>query len=225
MESAGTPCPAPNPRAQRVGARCTPRAALARIFFVSVFPVYRAMLGLAILVATSCTQAAVSEALSYTPYGVADDPRAAVSTVLERATPNRQGGRVFLGYTHWEISWHLRWAEAAGGYCRLIQSQTTLRITISLPRLYGATNQRSREFLKILTGLRIHELGHASIAEDAARAIDAALDTVPQTPGCGALEAAANLKAQRLLDEYGAKQVRYDAVTDHGRRQSAWSGE
>lgn len=69
-----------------------------------------------------------------------------------------------------------------------------------------------------LDALECHEYGHGEIGPDAAEAAYAALDALGPA-GCSDLVAQAQSELERVLGEYLALEIRYDATTDHGRNE------
>ena len=99
---------------------------------------------------------------------------------------------------------------------------TTVTALITLPNFISPPAQAKDVLDEYLVALRQHELGHFELAKDAAERIDAAIRTLPAMASCKLLEAAANERGNRLLEEVRHKEKQYDADTQHGKTQGAW---
>ncbi len=164
--------------------------------------------------------AEVSEALQYRYYTVTPREGEALWQALDRASPIREKGQVFRGDTRWQVLWSLRWEQSPSGRCALSRVQTSLRATITLPQLDGKWDASSRaRFIRYVTALRQHELGHVDSAREAARAIDRRLSAFPAMPSCHALEQAANAAGFELLEQARQRDLAYDQRTAHGRSE------
>ena len=166
------------------------------------------------------TRAEVSEALQYRYYTVTPHDGEALWQALDRTSPIREKGQVFRGDTRWQVRWDLRWKQGTGGRCALTRVRTTLQATITLPQIDDAWSASTRaRFVRYLTALRQHELGHVDSAREAARAIDRRLSAFPAMPSCHALEQAANAAGFELLEQARQRDLAYDQRTAHGRTE------
>ena len=93
---------------------------------------------------------------------------------------------------------------------------------ITLPNFISPPAEAKDVLADYLSASQQHELGHFELAKDAAERIDAAIRAQPAMPGCKLLEAAANERGNRLLEEVRHKEKQYDADTQHGKTQGAW---
>ncbi|GGC67563.1 DUF922 domain-containing protein [Undibacterium terreum] len=168
--------------------------------------------------------AEVSESLVYDYYTAHAEPRRSLFDVLSAASPIRQKRQIFHGHTNWYVKWTMRWVENPNRSCRLTKFKVDLSGKILLPKLENANADQQMEFSNYLSELRVHELGHYDIGREAAAAVDKAILALPEMPDCKALEARVNELGHTILRQYLDKELRYDAVTLHGRLQSAWSG-
>lgn len=180
--------------------------------------------GLACLALLACAgaRAEVSENLNTTYYEVSVQPGRPLAPQIHAATPIREGGRTFFGHTDWNVQWRWTWDRDSAGTCRFTRVTVTLRSTITLPRLRGASAQQAAAFERFLPALREHENGHQRTAQEAARAIDSELRNFPAQRDCATLEAQANALGERLLERYRDKERQYDRDTGHGKTQGAW---
>ena len=166
--------------------------------------------------------AEVREQLATTEYAVTGNPSASLLQLLNAASPVREYGRTFHGYTKWYVSWRYRWNESADGSCRISSVTTRVDGHTTLPRLVGGSAEQRLRFDTYLAALRIHELGHFAIAQQAGREIDAGILALPQMHNCATLESAANDFGRRVLNQHLAREKQYDATTEHGKSQGAW---
>jgi predicted secreted Zn-dependent protease len=105
----------------------------------------------------------------------------------------------------------------------------TNTLTLSLPEWSNMPDDPRLQIAwnSMLAALKTHEEGHVKIAVDSLRELDGATIT-----GTGASESAAKEDAQRkfgqLMQAFNSamqdEQNRYDALTNHGRKQSAAGG-
>lgn len=116
-----------------------------------------------------------------------------------------------------KTGWHIRvgWRQARrGDACEVADPMTSLSITVLLPRLAtpdAATPEALAFWERTMTGLEIHEAGHARIA------IDHRYDFVKAAANatCGSIEDVAKRTQKRIE----AIQEDYDRRTRHGLTQ------
>ena len=178
------------------------------------------------LALASVANAEVSENLRYEPYGFSWQPEQSLLHALDAASPIRQDGKIFHGFTQWSVDWRFRWWQEANGECRITSVTTSLDMVIQLPRLQQASSGQSvlqrPEFEAYLAALRQHEHGHADTGRMAAKAIDQAIAALPRHARCAELDAKANETGHRLIAEFNQRDKQYDLATDHGRTQGAY---
>lgn len=179
------------------------------------------MLAILLLLAGTNAPARAAETLDTEYYTAPIGRDESLLAALNRATPIRQGGQVFHGYTRWHVDWRFYWESDAGG-CRIVRAETSLRGNIQLPRIAGGTPAQQTAFATYAAALREHELGHYRIGQQAAAAIRARLRGHPPQPDCATLERSANAAAHETLQEHVRREREYDARTGHGRTQGAW---
>lgn len=165
--------------------------------------------------------AEVTESIAYETYVAEPRGEASLLSALNRASPIREGGRIFHGYTRWYIDWRFWWQEGAAG-CAITTVKTSVKVGVTLPELRSSDAALSRQFATYLRALRHHEQGHVAIAQSAARDIDSALRRLPPMASCRLLEMTANELGQGRLDAARAEEQRYDRDTGNGRTQGAW---
>ncbi|MFZ6771175.1 DUF922 domain-containing Zn-dependent protease [Undibacterium sp. SXout7W] len=167
-------------------------------------------------------QAEVTETLTMTNYRVGTVSRGELRSAMNAASPIRENGEIFHGYTKWHINWSFRWKTSPGGACRISSVRTDLSGNITLPSLSNADTATMTQFNQYLTALSSHEMGHFANGKETARAIDNAIASLPEMPNCQVLEASANDLAQQLIRTGNMQDKQYDATTQHGKTQGAW---
>ncbi|NTV14748.1 MAG: DUF922 domain-containing Zn-dependent protease [Desulfobulbaceae bacterium] len=97
-----------------------------------------------------------------------------------------------------------------------------METTITFPEAQPAANPRLAEvFVPYLAALHRHELGQHQLAA-AGRRVDETIRTLPPMSQCSALDASANARGLRILEELRRQNRQYDLDTQHGRTQVAW---
>ena len=167
-------------------------------------------------------RAEVQESLEYTYYHAIAKPGQSLVSSLNAASPVNEKGRVFHGYTKWNVRWNFSWIENRDGTCKITTTKTSVTGSITLPRLAGANPEQQAVFERYAAALKQHELGHYQIGKDAAATIDQALLDMPPMRNCTSLDKVANDGAYQALERYKEKERLYDANTEHGKSQGAW---
>jgi predicted secreted Zn-dependent protease len=180
----------------------------------------RYLLSFFLLVASS-TSAEVLETLRYDYYEVIAHPHQTLLSALNRSSPVLIDRQKFHAYTKWHVDWKFWWDRDQGAACRITSVQTSLTVSITLPKLVGGNSEQRLEFERYISALKQHESGHYEIGKDAAQEIDREILSFSATD-CSTLEKAANEKATHTLGRYKEKERTYDADTKHGKTQGAW---
>jgi predicted secreted Zn-dependent protease len=175
-----------------------------------------------LLIFAHTSNAALNDTLAYSYYSVNADSAVSLLKLLNTATPIREKGKSFHGYTKWYIKWNFWWFEKPDGQCKLTKVATKLTATITLPELVGADSTQKIQFDNYLSALSVHELGHYDIGKQAAVIIDEKISALPEMSSCKVLESTANDIGYQTLDEYKAIERQYDVSTNHGKTQGAW---
>jgi predicted secreted Zn-dependent protease len=175
-----------------------------------------------LLLISQTSNATLKESLDYSYYTANAEPSVSLLKILDKATPIREQGHTYHGYTKWHIKWHFWWYENSDGTCRITKVNTELSGLITLPELVGATSEQQSRFDKYVSALNVHELGHYDIGKRAAMTIDEKIQALSEMSSCKLLESAANGIGYQTLDEYKAIEVDYDTSTGHGKTQGAW---
>lgn len=173
------------------------------------------------LLAAAPSHADVSETFDLETYEVDQRPGEALLAAINRQSPLRRDGRIFHGYTRWNVRWNFWWDTNVQGRCAIKEVKTTLSVHMQLPELDESTVQGRAEFDGYLPGLRAHEDGHHHIAARAARRIDQTIKTLQPLRSCQALEAEANRRGYEILKAALSEEDDYDVDTRHGCTQGA----
>jgi predicted secreted Zn-dependent protease len=174
------------------------------------------------LVASPASSAVVTESLTYTTYDVDVAHARSISDALDKTSPHRQDGKTFYGFTTWNVLTTFQLHSESNGSCKLAQIETKLSVNIDLPRLIGANSTQTGSFETFLSALRIHELGHYAIGQEAAAAVDAKITELPEMVSCTALDAAVGAAHFETMRTFEARGAAYDVETNHGKTQGAW---
>jgi len=138
---------------------------------------------------------------------------------------NPAGGKRFDARTDWTLQWTYKWdgklAKQAGLY-RLSEWTVDVKSTIIFPRwveLDEANPLEQRRWQVYSARLKLHENGHAKLAERAGDAVNRAFANIKVYPSSKKLKEAVRLKAQEILKLHRAMELEYDQKTDHGKKQ------
>jgi predicted secreted Zn-dependent protease len=175
----------------------------------------------ALVLAATTAHAEITDALDYEFYDVAANPRQRLTTLLNSASPFKEGGKTFHGHTKWNINWSFSLNRNASGECKLGATKITLNAKITLPRLVGDSPEQQTQMERYLIPLRQHELGHYQIAQEAANAVRQKLASLPGKASCSDMGKAANEAGKETVNVYDEKNRTYDIETDHGKSQGA----
>ena len=166
--------------------------------------------------------AEVIEKFEYASYKAVANPNQPLYESLNKASPIRENGKVFHGYTEWNIIWQYQFSEENTGECKITKITTNIQTVITLPTLAGGSAKQQNRFLKYYTALKEHELGHYYYGKTAATEIDRQLARLPRMVNCKALETSANNLGNQIIDHYKKKDSQYDVTTSHGKTQGAY---
>lgn len=166
--------------------------------------------------------AEVVEKLEWTHYSAHHRKGESLLQTLNRASPIRDQGGIFHGYTRWSLNWSFRWWRESDGRCRVTEVTTTVSGAINLPELSTKDPDIRRRFDDYYARLRSHELGHFEFGLRAARKVDREILALPEAESCSELDSRVNALGRRALDQAVADEIEYDRHTDHGRTQGAW---
>jgi predicted secreted Zn-dependent protease len=156
----------------------------------------------------------------YVYYRVSSPSRRELLANLNRATPIRQNGNPFHGFTESQIRWRFWW-RTQDRLCTITRVEVFVDVTITLPRLEESPAAVREVWDRWYPNLVLHENGHREIALAAARRIEDGIRGLPGHADCGALEQRANALGNRLIDELAATDRDYDRRTNYGETQGA----
>lgn len=166
--------------------------------------------------------AEVSEEQAREWYDVRQEAGMTLLRALNAASPIRQDGETFHGYTAWHIRWNYRWNQPdAASPCRITSVATRLSVKMTMPRWVAGPAAGKAEFDAYFRSLQLHEDGHRSIALEAAGEVDRSIAQLPPMASCQALEKEANRTGMAALDRARQREKAYDAATRHGCTQGA----
>lgn len=134
------------------------------------------------------------------------------------------GNQHFFAHTDWHVHWHYTYRRA-GQTCAMASVSVDLDVQYIYPRWKNQNEGDAATRAKwaaLMTGVQIHEPGHAQHGLDAARDIERTLASLPSQPTCDALGALANAWGDGIIRKYDQIDVEYDRATDHGRTQGAY---
>lgn len=168
-------------------------------------------------------QVGASESLNIEFYEVHGESRDELRRSLEENGPIGESGDRYHGYTKWNIGWNFK-LTPSGRQCRITDLTTKLEVTMTLPRWNkpdNAPKDLAQEWDRYSTALRQHEDGHQNMGISAAEEIKQRLSGLTGTGGCQKLAEDMNSKANAVIAEFNAKELAYDATTEHGATQGA----
>jgi predicted secreted Zn-dependent protease len=140
---------------------------------------------------------------------------------------NPVGKKRFDARTDWTLQWTYKWdgkLAKQAGFFRLSEWTVDVKSTLILPRwveLDEANPLEQRRWKIYLARLKLHENGHAKLAELAGDAANKAFANIKVYPSSEKLKEAVRLKAQQILKLHRAMELEYDQKTDHGKKQGA----
>ena len=175
---------------------------------------------IALALSVSSAHAEITDTLDYEYYDVAANPKQRLVSLLNNASPIREDGKIFHGYTKWNIRWKFSYRKNKSSECKLETTTVTLDTKITLPRLVGDSPEQQMQMARYLIVLRKHEMGHYQIAQEAA-AVEQKLASLSSRADCPELGKAANEVAKETVNIYNEKDRAYDLETDHGKSQGA----
>lgn len=175
----------------------------------------------ALALSVNSAHAEITDNLDYEYYDVAANPKQKLAALLNNASPIKENGKTYHGHTKWHIRWNFTYGKSKSGECKLATTNVTLDATITLPRLVGDSDEQRRQMERYLITLKIHEIGHYQIAQQAASAVEEKLSSLPGKANCSELEKTANSAGKATVNVYNEKNRAYDIQTDHGKSQGA----
>ena len=145
------------------------------------------------------------------------------STVEQvRASLEANGPGDYHATTNWRVSYRFNYAFSAG-MCRVTSRTVHTKIVYLYPK-WNAPAEASQalrdKWSTYFAGLTVHEEGHGKTGKITARRVDRMIGRA--TAGtCPALETQVSRAFKRLIKRGQARDVKYDAETNHGATQGA----
>jgi predicted secreted Zn-dependent protease len=134
-----------------------------------------------------------------------------------RLSINAHRGHEYDALTTWHIGWSFE--DCASPVWHL-----ALDITYSMPDWEApadANTELVSSWQSYMDALYCHEYGHGKIALDCANEIFEGLSVLGGSNDCDAIKAAATAEAERVIEGCNAREVAYDAETEHGATMGA----
>jgi predicted secreted Zn-dependent protease len=129
----------------------------------------------------------------------------------------------WAAFSQWHTSWTFTTQRAEdGSACTVTAGDATVEVSLTLPdwkkpaRVRAAVEARWQAFVQ---RLRVHELGHVTIALQGAVAIEDRLDGGFSASSCKRVGQQADAAARRIFERYARATRRYDKQTEHGLSQ------
>ncbi|WP_285906355.1 DUF922 domain-containing protein [Pseudodesulfovibrio pelocollis] len=139
-------------------------------------------------------------------------------------SPIEQDGRTFQAHTHSTIRYEFSWTRRNDS-CTMNQATVFLHIVYKYPRLADSPDAETlRWWQDHLDRLTEHELVHGEIALRTARELDETLNSLTDLH-CSTVRDVVKALGDAALKTLEARQRAYDALTDHGRNQQAYTGQ
>lgn len=157
----------------------------------------------------------------YDYYPVSTNTLKTLVSDVDRASPIRQNGNIYHGYTDSKLSWDFIW-EQQKEYCAVISSNVKVEITITLPKL---TNNQRPEIIQVwekwYPELLNHELNHKQHAINIGEELETAISKFYQKGTCIELEKTINETGYTLIKKLQELGREYDLLTNHGETEGA----
>ena len=119
------------------------------------------------------------------------------------------------------VEWGYRLSETEEG-CRLDRPEVIVHTLTTLPRWLDkkdAPRALQKTWDSYLAALKVHEGGHAVIALQHARKVEAMLKVLPPMDSCDDLDRQAKKRGNSILEDEDDAQEAYDARTNYGETQ------
>ena len=126
----------------------------------------------------------------------------------------------FDGDTRWNVEWKFSFAETANG-CACSSFGTTTKIVTMLPRWTPPADvwpPVKEQWTRYFTNLAQHEAGHARIGTAAAAEIGKRINELGVQADCDRLKKMINERAEKVVEDYRAREKEYDRRTEHGNK-------
>ncbi|HEX5101320.1 MAG TPA: DUF922 domain-containing protein [Polyangiaceae bacterium] len=134
-----------------------------------------------------------------------------------RQSINQNRGMDYDAYTSWYVGWQY---DDCDGNGLVVTANVTYQYPEWTPPASDAT-ELSESWDTYMDALFCHEYGHAKNGLDCANDVFTALSAIDAGGDCSKLLADAEAEFQAIIDEYNARDIQYDADTDHGATMGA----
>ena len=124
----------------------------------------------------------------------------------------------FDGDTRWNVDWRFTLTDTASG-CSCSSFSTTTKIVTTLPRWTPPADvlpQVKEQWTRYFTNLAQHEAGHARIGIAAAMEVGKRISDIGVQPSCDQVKRTINERADKVVEDYRAREKEYDRRTAHG---------
>ena len=126
----------------------------------------------------------------------------------------------FDGDTRWTVKWNFKLSETASG-CACSNVNTATKIVTTLPRWKPAPNtppEVQEQWGRFILSLAQHEAGHARLGQAAVADVGKSLGAAGPQRDCDTLKRSLNDRANRIVENYRAREKEYDRRTEHGNK-------
>jgi len=148
--------------------------------------------------------------------------RELLKSLNDRGPAGKDGVR-FHGFTKWHVRWTYQF-RSKGKLCEIQSLETEPSGIMTLPKWDSpdrASTKLKQEWARYSAALRVHEDGHYHLGVSAAKEIKQRLSSLTNASGCKALQQEIDSKASAIISEFNAKDLEYDATSQHGSTQGA----
>lgn len=164
----------------------------------------------------------VSVEIEHEDYTIQGSSAETLEGELARLGPKDQEGS-HHAYTRWSLRWSYPY-ERSSGRCSTGPVKVSVTVTFVMPKWSppaDAPAELVARWEKYQKALELHENGHKEHGLGAAREVREKLRGLDSEPDCDAMNRTANAAANRVVDDFKAKDKEYDRRTRHGATQGA----
>jgi predicted secreted Zn-dependent protease len=141
---------------------------------------------------------------------------------IRHQSPIKQDGRTFHAHTRSTMRYEFAWTRQ-NGRCSMKHATIFLDIIYKYPELSATPDQQTRVWWNAyLKRLEKHEQVHGNIAIEAAHDLDKTLNSLKELD-CSTVKDVVKALGEAVMESSRNRQRAYDAVTEHGLKQDAYS--
>lgn len=167
-------------------------------------------------VAPSQAEVRLTEKTQY--YSVTGKSKQEISKSIKRNAPHRKGKEYYPAYTQTDIKYTYSWSSLKGR-CAVKKIIVFLTLTYVYPRLVDQPSPAvQRWWDDKIKRFIIHEKIHGDISKRAAYELDRTIRSL-QNLDCKNAKNIISAKAKSIVKQMKQKQIEYDKITNHGRKQ------